>query len=245
MEKPVKKHYAFVEHETVQAMLHSLFRFKSLEQAQLITNRFALEFTLAPKLSDPLDKKSFALWVRGFEITEDEQKLGYLGNFGRITIHRLPTGKWTLSLTKIDAPLNKHPQRKPVPRRHPNMGHPVIRAASRAKSWPSMQEAAAQLMKLHEEFPEISVPGLNKLKIMTYVKSEKGVSPVKRLELQVVKRGEGDYILDIRSNLRKPAPILPPPKPASETIPQAEQPPPDKAGFYANLVTKGRKRKKK
>ena len=198
-----KKNYAFADHETIQAMVHSLFRFQTLEQAQMITNKFAEEFTLAPKMSDPLDKKSFVLWVHNLELTDKEKKEGFLGNFGRITMHQIPSGKWTMTLTKMDVPLRKHPMRKPVPRRHPNMGHPVMRAAARNKVFTTMQDAAAQLINLHEEFPEISVPGLNKLKIMTYVKAEKGKSPVQRLELQVVKKDEGHYIIEIRQNARK------------------------------------------
>src|SRR5437868_9775838 len=105
-------------------------------------------------------------------------------------MHPLPQGKWTLTLTKIDIPLNKHPLKKAVPRRYPNWGHPVLRAASRHKSWTTMQEVVAQLMRLHEEFPEVSIPGLHKLKIMAYAKAEKGKSPVQRLELHVVEREE-------------------------------------------------------
>lgn len=212
-----KKNYAFADHETVQAMLHSLFRFQTLEQAQMITNKFAEEFTLAPKMSDPLDKKSFVLWVHNLELTEKEKKEGFVGNFAKITMHQIPSGKWTMTLTKMDVPLRKHPMRKPVPRRHPNMGHPVMRAASRNKVFPTMQDAAAQLMSLHEEFPEISVPGLNKLKIMTYVKAEKGKSPVQRLELCVIKKDEGHYVIEIRQNARK---VLAP-KPAPAPVPAA------------------------
>ena len=238
-----KKHYAFSEHETIQAMLHSLFRFQTLEQAQNISNKFAEEFTLAPKLSDPLDKKSFVLWVRGLELTDEQVKQGFLGNFGRITMHPLPTGKWTLTLTKMDVPLRKHPLRKPVPRPHPNMGHPVIRAATRQKVWPTMQDAADQLMKLHEEFPEISVPGINKLKIMTYAKAEKGKSPVQRLELQVVKRGDGIYLIEIKQNIGKPAPK---PMPQFAPNPPLNQPSPEQnpQGKYTKLVSKSRKKRK-
>ena len=244
-----KKHYAFAEHETIQAMVHSLFRFQTLEQAQLITNKFAEEFSLAPKFSDPLDKKSFVLWVRGLDVSEEQRKQGYLGNFGRITMHSIPSGKWTLTLARMDIALRHHPLKKSVPKPHPNMGHPVIRAASRKKTWPSMQAAAEQLMKLHEEFPEISVPGLNKLKIMTYVRAEKGQSPVQRLELQVVKRDEGVYIIEIKQNLRKHFPALPVQQPHENevNIPAATvtpELPADQPGYYAKLVSKRRKKKK-
>ena len=263
-----KKNYAFAAHESVQAMIHSLFRFQTLEQAQMITNKFAEEFTLAPKMSDPLDKKSFVLWVHSLELTEKEKQEGFLGNFGRITMHQIPSGKWTLTLTKLNVPLRKHPMRKPVARRHPNMGHPVMRAALRTKKFTTMQEAGEQLMNLHEEFPEISVPGLNKLKIMTYVKATKGQSPVQRLELQVIKRDEGEYVIEIRQNLKKidkkgftapPAPVeaAKPSEPASVqlAVSNATATPaaPDKAapsdkpalsGHFTKLVSKSRKKKK-
>ncbi len=269
MDNAAKKQYAFAEHETVQAMLHTLFRFQTLEQAQMITNKFAQEFTLAPKLSDPLDKKSFVMWVRGLEVTDDQKKLGFLGNFGKISMHQIKGGKWTMTLKKIDVPLNKHPLRKAIPRRHPNMGHPVIRSATRGKTWPTMLEANAQLVKLHEEFPEISVPGLGKLKILTYVKAEKGESPVQRIELQVTKKDEGVYFIDVRKPQRKPQPKFSLHQPTDDeapvaavitetaetpaatdgatptAAPAAGAPKPEAKGFYTNLVTKGRKKKKK
>ncbi len=249
-----QKTYAFVEHETIQAMVHSLFRFQTLEQAQMITNQFAEEFLLAPKMFDPLDKKTVVLWVYNLEVTDKEKKEGYLGNFGKITMHQLDSGKWTLTLAKLPVPLRKHPKRKPVPRRHPNMGHPVLRAASRNKTWPTMQDASAQLMGLHEEFPEISVPGLNKLKIMTYVRAEKGKSPVQRLELVVVKKDEGIYAIEIRQNLRKaparpatPAPAAQPQdtaqQVAGEPAPAAE--PAAAPGHFTKMVLAKNRRKKK
>lgn len=172
-----KKHYAFAGHETIEAMRHSLFRFQNPAQAQRIANRLAEEFIFAPKLSDPKDKKAIVLWVRDLEITEEERKRGYLGNFAKISMHRLPAGKWTLTLTKMAFPLNKHPLKKALPRAHPNWGHPLLRNASRNKTWPTLQAAAEQLMRLHEEFPEISIPGVNQLKIKVYARAEKASCP--------------------------------------------------------------------
>lgn len=194
-----EKYYAYFEHETVQAMLHSLFRFQTPMQAQLVSNRFADEVILSPKMSDPRDRTAIFLWVRDLDVTEEQRKLGYVGNFAKISLVKLPNGKWTLSMVRVDVPLNKHPLYVKVARRYPNSGHPVIRAASRNKTWPSMQEAFAQLMKLHEEYPEVSTPGVNKLKIMTYRKAEKGQSPVQRLELSVVKKDEGVYGISIKN----------------------------------------------
>jgi hypothetical protein len=255
-----KKYYAFAEHDSIQAMLHSLYRLQTFEQAQMITNQLAEKFILAPKFSDPTDKKSFVLFVRDL-MTPEQSKLGYLGNFGKISIHKLPGGKWTLTLTVLDVPLKKHPKRKTVPRPHPNMGHPLLRSASRNKTWPTMQAANADLMKLHEEFPEISVPGVNRLRIMTYIKAEKGTSPIQRLELNVVKRDEGVYAITIK-NMSKTRRQIPPQQPSvtedtvektadtvaapvTESSDTPDTPPQKPDGFYADLVTKRRKRKKK
>ena len=241
-----KKYYAFSDHETIQAMAHSLFRFQTIAQAQLITNRLAEEFILAPKLSDPGDKKAIVLWVRGMEVTPEEQGLGYLGNFGKISMHKLPSGKWTLTLAKMTVPLNKHPLRKAMPRAHPNWGHPVLRSAQRNKTWPTMKDAVDQLMKLHEEFPEISIPGLDTLKIKVYARAEKGKSPVQRVELKIVRRGEGMYAIEIRNLVKKIAEPLPPVRRADAPVPAPETPPePVIKGAYTKMVTRQKKRKKK
>ncbi len=249
-----KKNYAFAEHETIQAALYSLFRFQTLGQAQLITNRLAAEFLLAPKQSDPLDKRSFALWVRDLELTPEQKKQGYVGNFGKITIHKLPKGKWTLTLSKLDVPLKHHPHRKRVKQPHPNMGHAVLRAAIRNKIWPTMQEAADQLVKLHEEFPEISIPGINKLKILAYIKDNKGLSPVQKLELAVIKHSESEYGLTLTNltehHLKKrslqPTPSKPfehldAPGPVLSAVLNDQK----VYGFYTKLVSKRKKRKRK
>lgn len=243
--KEEKKYYAYFEHETVQAMLHSLFRFQNPMQAQLVSNRFADEVILSPKMSDPKDRKAIVLWVRDLDVTEEQRKLGYLGNFAKISLVKLPNGKWTLSMLRIDVPLNKHPLYVKVARRYPNSGHPVMRAASRSKTWPSMQEAFAQLMKLHEEYPEVSVPGVNTLKIMTYKRAEeKGVSPVQRLVLKVIKRDEGKYGIDIQvagaereRSLVQPSEGTPPPPPKSKTPIVVE-------GTHTARLAKQRKKKK-
>lgn len=231
-----EKYYAYFEHETVQAMLHSLFRFQSPMQAQLVSNRFADEVILSPKMSDPKDRKAIILWVRDLDVTDEQRKLGYLGNYGKISLLKLPNGKWTLSMVRIDVPLNKHPLYVKVARRYPNSGHPVIRNAMRGKTWPSMQAANEQLMKLHEEYPEVSIPGVNKLKIMTYKKADKGTSPVQRLELVVIKKDEGVYGIDVKNVTPKPKVALP--GAVSKSAGPVE-------GRYTAMVNKSRKKKKK
>ncbi len=192
------KHYAYFEHETVQAMLHSLFRFQTAMQAQLVSNRFADQVILAPKMSDPRDRKAIILWVRDLDVTDEQRKLGYLGNYGKISLLQLPNGKWTLSMVRIDVPLVKHPLKIKVARRYPNTGHPVLRAAERSKPYPTMQAASDALMQMHEEYPEVSVPGVNRLRIMMYRKVGKGERPVQRVELSVTKRDEGVYLITMK-----------------------------------------------
>lgn len=244
--KDEKKYYAYFEHETVQAMLHSLFRFQTPMQAQLVSNRFADEVILSPKMSDPKDRKAIVLWVRDLDVTNEQRKLGYLGNFAKISLVKLPNGKWTLSMIRIDVPLNKHPLYVKVARRYPNSGHPILRAADRKKTWKTMQEAFAQLMALHEEYPEVSVPGVNTLKIMTYKRAEKGTSPIQRLELKVIKRDEGAYGIDVkvanseRRSLVQPTDDEPVARPVAAAKPaQAIE------GKYTAKVAKQRSKKKK
>lgn len=251
MVKKDEKYYAYFEHETVQAMLHSLFRFQSAMQAQLVSNRFADEVILAPKMSDPKDRKAIFLWVRDLDVTDEQRKQGYCGNFAKISLVKLPNGKWTLTMIRVDIPLNKHPIFVRVSRRYPNSGHPVIRAADRGKSFESMMAANDALMKLHEEYPEVSIPGVNRLKIMSYRKAPKGESPIQRLELNVVKRGEDDYIITLKDTRNDPTrrhSVVPPSqRPDEDAIAKqtSEKPTKEVEGFYTKMVQQKRKGKKR
>jgi hypothetical protein len=235
-----RKYYAYFEHETVQAMLHSLFRFRTAEQAQMVTNRFAEEVIISPRFNDPKDRKAMILWVRDLDVTPEQKNLGYLGNYAKISMLKLPNGRWTLNMVRFDVPLKHHPVRQTPNRRYPNFGHPVIRAATRGKRWPTMQAAFEQLMQLHEEFPEVSVPGVNTLKITTYHKAEKGQPPVERIKLSVVGAGD-EYILRIETPRTKKA--NPPRVKVQQTDTETPTPDPIK-GKYTTMVEKRRKRRK-
>ncbi|MDX2073878.1 MAG: hypothetical protein SFX19_05885 [Alphaproteobacteria bacterium] len=252
MVKKDEKHYAYFEHETVQAMLHSLFRFQTAMQAQLISNRFADQVILAPKMSDHKDRRSIFLWVRDLDVTPEQRSLGYVGNYAKISLIQLPNKKWTLSMTRVDVPLVKHPVKLRVGKRFPNTGHPLIRGIERGKTYDNMQQAAEALMAMHEEFPEISVPGVNRLRIMMYKKSEKGKSPVQRVELSVVRRDDERYIIDMKILGRKQEAaeqaIEPTPSPQAETTkrPGAKRRAPQPVeGPYTAMVNTRRKRKRK
>ena len=240
------KYYAYFEHETVQAMLHSLFRFQSAMQAQLVSNRFADQVILSPKMSDPKDRKAIILWVRDLDVTPEQRKLGYIGNYAKISLLQLPNGKWTLSMLRIDVPLVKHPVKLQVERRYPNNGHPVLRGAERGKTYPTMQAASEALMQMHEEYPEVSVPGVNQLRIMMYKKAGQGETPVQRVELSVVKRGEGVYVITMKiMNARGKAPLDKKKETRAAPAPVAKKPAAKVEGRHTAMVNARRKKKKK
>ena len=129
MVKETTKGYATFEHETVQAIVHSLFRFPSAMQAQLFASRFADQVIVSLRRPGGSDRKSIVLWVQGFGITQVQQKQGYLGHYAKISPRELPDGKWTLVIKKLDTPLAKHPL-KAIPPHKPGKKIPAKKPAA-------------------------------------------------------------------------------------------------------------------
>lgn len=249
-----EKRYATVRHPTIEATVKTRFRFNKPEQAQGRLAAIRENFVLSKKLMDEMFKGNpkstdVIVWVRGFNVTKEEEENGFLGNYARIRVHDMKDGRWTLKAEKIPADLSNHPQKKRPPAKHPNWGHPILRSVTKSKIYETVDEASAALEMLHEEFPEISIPGGDKLYIMTYSRGKETVgTPVQKyiLTIKLVPEGNGHCIIEAKENQKSARKTKPSYTGGKNAATVKEEVPKEKAaGFYTSMVELKRKRKNK
>lgn len=190
----------------VQAIIGERFRFRTEAQAIERLKRISTQFeTLSGDNVLPV-----TLWIRGYELTPEEEQKGYLGNFALLRAKQLEDGLYTVYATKVEIDLSEHPRKKRPKHKHPNWGHPVLRRIHAEEEWESVDAARWGLINLHEEFPEISIPASeDRLYIIVYDKTliDKGEMPILKIILDVEPRPEGRAFIKWRPNSRvaKPA----------------------------------------
>ncbi len=219
--KKKEKKYATIGHPTIHALVHGLYRFASDEQAKKLLAKLKNQFVfsnnnnvlgegnrggveqvdghLAPSL----------LWIRGFEVTKEEIDQGYVGHFALAASALLPDGKYTLKAYKLASELAIHPQRKRQQQQHPNWGHPILRDIKNKRVFDDVETAQNELIRLHTEFPEISIPSYEGLLVMVYEKAEGVKSPIQKYKLEIKPIPEGGALIDFRRNVRKQKSKLP------------------------------------
>lgn len=230
--------YATIKNPTIEAIIGENFRFASAEQAQARLEALRETFItskLPPDVdSNPLELK---LWIRGYGLSSESREQGYIGNYARFEVKRVDKGKWTIAPVLLNIDKRYHPQRRQTPKRHPNWGHPIMRDIQKKRVHKTIETAQNELRRLHEAFPEVSIPLTNKMYIMVYQKVEKeGDAPIRKwvLEIKPTADGTGFYIdffpNTYQGDARKKAAeasqaaageatgIAPPPAPANEAI---------------------------
>ena len=157
IEPPVANRTLATEnHPTIQAIIHSLFRFETVEQATSRLEAVKKHFIISSRLPKDDDEKTLKLWIRGYDISEDEEKQGYLGNYAAIKVKEID-GKFTLTTEKQRIALKYHPQRKRPRQTHPDWGHPALRVVKKGTIFETVIEAQKVLNQLHEEYPLVSM----------------------------------------------------------------------------------------
>jgi len=193
-----KKHATAVN-PTINAVLKSLYRFANEQQAH---DRIAQlkEHFVTSKLSTGENAPNTALiWIRGYALTDAEIAEGYSGHYALISARKMGD-KYTLSALKIESELKFHPQKKRPKQKHPDWGHPILRDIKKKRVFASIEEASNELARLHEEFPEVSIPDENKLMIILYEKTPDTKSPVQKYKFAVAAIPEGGFFIDFKRN---------------------------------------------
>ncbi len=197
-----KKSYASVKSPTIEAVTSGFFRFANEAQAlaRLEAIRDTFIISRLPEGEEAPPPDALRLWIRGFNVTPEEKEQGYTGNYALIRVRNTNDTKYTLVANKLPTDKKYHPQRKRTKSRHPNWGHPILRAIKKKKIYSSLEETQAEILRLHEEYPEVSIPCTGKMYIMIYQKTKKGDSPIKKWVLEVKAADEGGFYFNYSLN---------------------------------------------
>ncbi len=246
----IKKRIAHMQDPALEAIAEGLFRFEHITQAVSLLDRLGKQFVIC-KDQDPVSADTLPtlkLWIRGYNITDEEKAKGFRGHFAKLSIKKLDGNKITLIAEKLDIALRLHPQKERPKHRHPNWGHPILRAAERAKIYPAVELVRQELLRLHEEFPETSIPGRDKLHMMVY--SRQANPPIKKVTIRIQPVGEQGFKLEVSDNIRKQETIAAlagvAPSAGSATVPEGVDSGAVAAGGgkFATMVALSRKKKK-
>jgi hypothetical protein len=153
------------------------------------------------------------LWIRGYQVTPEEDEGKYLGNFAFITYRKVMpdparlTQKvkpyYTLYAIKVPTSLKHHPQKKYEKRPLPNWADPILSSIKKGKTYATPEEPMELLMRLQESYPEVSIPGKDRLFIMTYSR-EPGKPPAPKKWIFEVKTTEDHrFVIEYRENEKR------------------------------------------
>ena len=234
-----QKRYASITNPTMNAVVNRLFRLPSEEEArerlELIRSHFILSTKQLPERTHPC----VHLWIKGYEVTPQEQEKGVIGNFALISYQK-NDGKWVLSATKLETPAELHPQRAQIMRDNPNWGHPVLRSVRKGKHYDTLEDAQSELNLLHEHFPKVTIPNMGKLYIMIYCSDRPAKQRMVKHILEIKLQPDASYLIECKENMPKTdRPI----KKRITTQQQGESPSPQ--GYFSAKVTLGRHKKGK
>lgn len=218
--------YATIKHPTVEALVHGLYKYVDRQQAIARLEGIRSNFVMS-KDSQATDAQnpSALFWIKGYGLNEAELTAGFTGHFCRMEIATNAKGQFTLSATKVEVPLEKHPQKKRVAAKHPNWGHPVMRSIKKGKVYPTLDAAANELELLHLEYPQVSIPGVNKLYLIIYEKREGIKQPTRKIALELTARDAGFIIVckDNEKTSKVPASKQPPAAIGSASTPTSQK----------------------
>jgi hypothetical protein len=239
-EEPHERIVATEAHPIIDACTHELFRLETDEQAIKRLENIAHNFIIAKKQLEE-DQFSVSLWIKGYSVSKEEKEQGYLGNFATLR-YRKTGAKLTIYAEKDEVELKLHPQKKREKQKHPNWGHPLLRQIKKELKYTEPEEPQELFMRLHEQFPETSIPCTNKLYLMVYSKKEGEKIPkiVKFVfTIEVDKKDGGGYKIIYRENNYSPKPTFTPKKPVGGGAPA----PTKTMGKFTSMVNLKKKKK--
>lgn len=242
-----QRKYATAKHPTIEALIHGLYKYRERAQAVQRFTNIVNHFVLSKEQPESTPEEPAALlWIKGFAVTPEEEALGYTGHFCEMRIGRGDKGVFTLIAKRIDKPITQHPQKKRLKSKHPNWGHPVMRAVKKSKRYETLEAASAELDLLHQEFPDVSIPGQAKLYIIVYEKREGISRPTHKIALEIKTHTDGGYIITARDNEKqdKPKTVHAPGTTATAGSGETSAAPAQQ-GYFTSMVALRKKKKRR
>ena len=200
MTKEKIRKVAFAEHPLIEAIVKQLYRFSEDDQALRRMEQLRDNFEISSH-QDGEHGLEVRLWIKGFALSDDDNKKGFLGHFAKVHPRKVADGYIILHAEKEEVPLEKHPQKQRPKQKHPNWGHPILRGIEKHKLYDQLVEAQSELDKLHREFPDTSIPNVNKLHILVYSRDpQAGGNPTKKMTFEIKSTHEGKFEIISKDN---------------------------------------------
>jgi len=234
-----ERKYATIGNPTINAVIKQLYRFDSPEQAEARLVILKQNFVTSKVNKD----NDFIVWLRGYEVSDEEVEKGFLGHFAQFICIKTEDNKYTIGAKKLDVPLDRHPQKKRPTRRHPDWGHQVLRDIKKRKIYFTLEDALEELQKLQIEYPEVSIPTDNGLLIMIYEKPQtEGDRPIHKYKFMIKPTQEGAFYITYKSNEKVKVAI---PKREEEQVEgeEASAKPKAPAGYFTAMVSLKKKKR--
>ncbi len=223
--------YASVNNVMISALVSQSYKFPTHQAAQNLLEKLKAQFILAKGHEELLPQGKLKLWIRGFQLTEEEIKEGALGNFCIATIVQQNDGNCLIKCEKENTPPINHPMKKRKTARMPNWGHPTMRYIKNGGKFDRYEDAVESLYNLHQEFPDTTIPNKDRLDVMVYTREGKKKPETKKFRLNL-KPVENYFV------------ITPEEKVARPRVSETEEKPSDIIGRFTALALMKKKKKK-
>lgn len=235
-----KKRFANIKDAMIQAVTGGHYSFASEQQAKTQLGILKSHYFISKHPDHKDTDSACTLWVRDYEVTDEQRQKGALGNFLKVSCVKTAPNAYGFFVKKVDIDLSVHPQRKRILQRHPNWGHPILRSIEKKRVYPSVENAQAELTLLQQEYPHAAIPGPGKLYLMVFGRGEDDKKRVRKYTLEIKMAENGGYIIDCQLNADKPK------KPVKRRLlpPSTDAPKETVGKFTAKLALKRNKKKK-
>lgn len=231
-----KQIYANVADPHVSALVGGRYRFERLEIALKKIEFFKEKFTVAREgaiENVPEGKHCIVMWIADYDVTQEEEEKGYMGNYAFVAPEEMPNGLVTLACVKLEVDMKYHPRRRRPKQSTPNWGHPILRGVKKGKRYPTIEAAQMELDNLHIEFPEVTIPpSVGKLYVMIFDRKVDAKKPTQKYVLEVETHEEGGYYITYKLNDYNKKEKVERKKPTLPTSEEAVQP----QGYFSSMI---------
>ncbi|MDX1974260.1 MAG: hypothetical protein SFT92_01150 [Rickettsiales bacterium] len=210
----------------IEAVIGGFFRFTQREEAQARLHDLASMYVVSKR--QPTN--GLHLWVRHYDISQEEKKKGFRGHFMTISITE-QNGMFSLRAIKDQQPLAKHPQKDRPDLNMPDMGHYLLRASRKGKIYPSREAAYDALMQLHDMFPATTIPGRSHLFTMIYDRNQPPDARTVKYILRIQPKEKEGFVIILELNRSPKSPDQ------NKKL--------ENKGLYTSMVQKSRRKKPK
>lgn len=194
-----KKSIATAWNKKIHAIIENLLKFKTYDIALNYLQWVEDKFETSKEFQHD-DEPAVHLWIKGYQLTQNERDAGFLGNFAKVTVQPKTGHHYTLSIEKQKVALERHPLPKKPKRPLPNTGYPTIRLARKRHFFDNIEEPRALMEELLIDFPKGTIPATkDRLYVQVFSRHGKKKPQIEKFILSI-EEVDGRYTLVLTKN---------------------------------------------